>query len=95
MRRGIGAVRRAGTSGDGQAPHSPSLSHDVGFPIARRQQQRAPPAAPSRHRSAPAAAAAAATATGAAAAQARPDGLAEEERVLAVRCHPALTPDRM
>ena len=53
MRRGIGAVRRAGTSGDGQAPHSPTLSHGVGFPIARRQQQRAPPAAPSRHRSAP------------------------------------------
>ena len=53
MRRGIGAVRRAGTSGDRQAPHSPSLSHDVGFPIARRRQQRAPPAAPSRHRSAP------------------------------------------
>ena len=53
MRRGIGAVRRAGTSGDGQAPHSPSLSHGIGFPIARRQQQRAPPAAPSRHRSAP------------------------------------------
>ena len=53
MRRGIGAVRRAVTSGNGQAPHSPSLSHDIGFPIARRRQQRAPPAATSHHRSAP------------------------------------------
>ena len=53
MRRGIGAVRRAGTSGDGQAPHSPSLSRDIGFPNAHRRQQRAPAAAPSHHRSAP------------------------------------------
>ena len=53
MGRGIEAVRRAGTSDDGQAPHSPNLSRDIGFPNAHRRQQRAPPAAPSHHRSAP------------------------------------------
>ena len=53
MRRGVEAVRRAGTSGDRQAPHSPCISRDIGFPDAHRRQQRAPPATTSHHRSAP------------------------------------------
>ena len=53
MGRGIEAVRRAGTSDNGQAPNSPNLSRDIRFPNDHRRQQRAPPAAPSHHRSAP------------------------------------------
>ena len=95
MRRGIGAVRRAGTSSDGQArtrPASATASAFQSLVVSSSARRRQPLRATAPLRSAPAAAA---TATGAAAAQARPDGLAEEERVLAVRCHPALTPDRM